>query len=165
MNSNHRPDPLDDAFAALRRMNVPDRPPDADVLARLAAGPLPVAQPVSFFRRRTLMRVTMCSAAAAVMVAATALILFNGSASVALADVIKAAEKHKLVKYNLTQGDEMKDGSALSPLVRVVYADLKTPRRRMEDHAIGSLSGAIDFEGVFVSDGKKNICVHTITET
>jgi hypothetical protein len=165
MNPNNRPDPLDEAFAALRRMTVPDRPPDADLLARLAAGPLPAAKPVSFFKRRNVMRLSVCSAAAAVLVAATTLILFNGSASIALADVIKAAEKHKLVKYKLTQADDMKDGGGVMPLVRIMYADLKAPRFRMEDHAIGSLSGAIDFEGVFVSDGKKNVCVHTITET
>ena len=110
------------------------------------------------------MRVTIWSTAAAVLVAVSALLLFTGSASVALADVIKAAEKHKLVKYTMTQADETKDGSSVIPSVQVAYADLKSPRFRLEQRDLGTMMGALDFESIFIRDVSKNVTMHILTE-
>jgi hypothetical protein len=167
MNTERNPEPLDEAFDALRRMPAPDRPADADakLLARLAAGASPAAQLVPLTRRRILMRVTSWSLAATVLVAAGGVFLFGGNPPVLLADVLKAADKHNLVMYTMTQTDETKEGSAVQPLVQTVYADLKAPRSRMRDWAPGSQSGALDFESVFVRDATKNTTMHVITET
>jgi hypothetical protein len=166
MNTQQNHEPLDEAFDLLRRLPVPERPADADaqVLARIAAGPLPAAPPVSLSRRRILMRVTKWSLAASVLAAVAGILYVGYSPTPALADVLKAAEKHKLVKYTMTQADETKDGSSLSPLVQVAYADLKAPRFRTESKALGHLSGALDFECVFVRDAKKDISMRIITE-
>jgi outer membrane lipoprotein-sorting protein len=166
MNTQQNPNPLDEAFDFLRRLPIPDPPANANaqVLARLAAGPLPSAPSVSLSRRRILMRVTKWSLAASVLAAVAGILYFGYTPASALADVIKAAEKHKLVKYKMTQTDETKDGSSVIPLVQEVYADLKAPRFRQGSKSIASLSGAIDAESIFVIDGSKNVTMHTITE-
>jgi hypothetical protein len=163
------PDPtkssLDQAFDALRRMEAPERPSDSELLARLAAGLSPAAHPVSTSRRRVLMRLTKLSLAASVLVAAAGVLFMGGFPMPALGDVLEAAGKHKLVKYKLTQADENKEGSTAIPLVQAAYADLRAPRFRLETRDAGSLSGAIDFECVFVRDTRKDLCVRTITES
>ena len=112
MNTERNPEPLNEAFDALRRMPAPDRPADADakLLARLAAGASPAAQLVPLTRRRILMRVTSWSLAATVLVAAGGVF-------------------------------------------------------RTRDWSPGTLSGAVDFESVFVRDATKNTTMHVITET
>src|SRR5262249_54284999 len=102
--------------------------------------------------------------AASVLAAVAGILYFAYSPTPALGDVLRAAEKHKLVKYTMTQTDETKDGSAVSPLVQVAYADLKAPRFRTEQKHLGNLSGALDFECVFVRDAEKDITLRIITE-
>jgi hypothetical protein len=169
MNTERDPEPLDEAFDALRRMPVPDRPADADadLLARLAAGPSPAAGPAPPTDRRMVMRIATWSLAASALAAVGGVLLLTGSPSVALADVLKATEKHKLVKFTSTQSVETKDGSAVEPLVQTVYADLKAPRSRTVQWTPGHLSGALDFEFVSVRDARKekNVAIHIITET
>ena len=78
------------------------------------------------------MRILVPSAAAAlVLLAGLGWFLLNSTTSVALADVVKAAEKHKLVKYKQSQTTDTKDmvGAATDS---IVYADLKTLRFRNE---------------------------------
>lgn len=100
------PDPLDAAAAAFRAMPVPERPADAVVLARLTRESL------------------------------SGVLLFGGSPPVALADVVKAAERHKLVKYKMTMTTETipPAGITADPPVTtfemVLYADLRAPRFR-----------------------------------
>ena len=166
MTTDQRPDPLDAAFAAIRRSPVPERPSDDALLAQLnSSGTKMPDKPVSPFTRRNLMRVTIWSTAATLLVASCTLFLFTGSAPVALADVIKAAKKHKLVKYKMTQTDETKEGSSVEPLVQTAYADLEAPRSRIVAWTPGHLSGAIDFESVYVRDATRNVLMHVITET
>jgi hypothetical protein len=155
-------EPLDAAFDALRRMPVPERPPDAELLARLATGLSPAAAPLALLRRRMLMRLATGSAAAAVLALAAGVFLLTGSPTAALADVVKAAEKHKLVRYKLKQTTEDKTNGTASG-ESVVYADLRTPRSRTEDGGL-TINGAVDFRSVFVQDGKKDRCLHVITE-
>src|SRR5262245_4979136 len=95
------PDSLNEAIEAFQRIGVPQRPSDADVLARLGALQGGTARPAPHppsTRRGHLLRLLVPSAAAALL--ATGLVgwlLLGGTASIALADVIKAAQKHKLV--------------------------------------------------------------------
>jgi hypothetical protein len=159
------PDPLDQAAVAFRQMPVPGRPPDDPLLAKMTAGPSPAAEPDPPSRRSLLMRITSWSLAASVLVVAGGVLLFSGAPSVALGDVIKAAEKHKLVKYRMTEATETKDGGAVLPNVSVAYADLKAPRFRTELRMPGHLGGAIDFESLMVQDAKKGVMMCVTTET
>jgi hypothetical protein len=130
------PDQLDAAVAAFQTMPVPDRPADDVVLARLAAGTMPAAEPVSRSRRKLLMRVATWSLAASVLAAVGGVLLFGGTPPVALADVVKAAEKHRLVKYRCTFVTEADPppGVTVNPTEwsneSVMYADLRAPRYR-----------------------------------
>ncbi len=166
MNTQQNPEALDDAFDAIRKMPVPDRPVDLDakLLACLVAGPLPATPSVSLSRRRILMRVTKWSLAATIVAVVAGLLFLGDSPAPALADVLKAAEEYKLVKYKMTQGCETKDGSAVEPEVDTAYADLKSPRFRRVMFSPGMHKGGLDFESVFVTDFSKNVTMHMITE-
>jgi hypothetical protein len=91
----------------------------------------PVANPFPT-NRRYLMRTLVSSAAAAVILVAGLVLFFLSSApSVALADVVEAAKKYKLVKYKHEQTDVVND-VAVGPLEKAYYADLKALRLRWE---------------------------------
>ena len=93
--------------------------------------PLSIPSPL---KRRYLMRLLVSSAAAVlVLISGLVLFLLNGAASLALADVVKAAEKHKLLRVKMTQVTETTD--PLVPrgeLTTTEYWDLKAPRTRYE---------------------------------
>jgi hypothetical protein len=136
MSDDRRPraDPLEEAVQAFRRMTVPDPPPDADVLARLgtAAADATPAVPVPFSpKRRYLMRLVVPSAAALVLLGTAAVFLLTTTPSPTLADVVQAAEKHKLVKYKQVQTTDTRDMVGAST-ESTVYADLKALRFRSE---------------------------------
>jgi hypothetical protein len=132
-HSQPTPDPLEEAIAAFRHMAVPDRPADADVLARLG----PVSRP-PFSKRRYLMRILVPSAAAALLLTGgLGLWLLNGTASVALAQVIQAAQKHKLVRYKQVETCDDKANNIVASGEYVCHADLKSPRTRSEHLADG----------------------------
>jgi hypothetical protein len=160
MSSNPEPDPLDAVFDAIRREPVPDRPPDAELLARLAAGPSPAAQPVTLARRRMIMRIAKWSVAAAVLAAVGAAVLFTSSANIALADVLKAAENHKLVKFKATvtityhPGGEEENSETK---VELVYADLRAARFRQESPE--AVRGRFRSSGYEVRDHAKDRCL------
>ncbi len=168
--SADQPDePLQEALDFLKRMPAPTRPPELDraLLDRFTAGSSPAVGLVSLTRRRDyMMRWTNWSLAGGAFVVAAGLLLMAFlSPSVALGDVLKEAEKHRLVKYKMTQKDEVKSGENISPLTQTVYADLKAPRSRMLVWMPGHLSGAVDFESVYIHDQAKNLAFHKITET
>jgi hypothetical protein len=140
MSTDPEPDPLDAVFDAIRREPVPDRPPDAELLARLAAGPSPAAQPVTLAGRRMIMRIAKWSLAASVLAAVGAAVVLTGSPNIALADVVKAAEKYKLVKFKqsitttatpppgvIIDDPTMLEG-AYTPTI--IYSDLRAARSR-----------------------------------
>jgi hypothetical protein len=132
--------PLERALDALRDMPVPDaRPADADVLARLAsASP---SAPVSPKRRNWMRIATRWSLAAGVLIAGAAVYFLSAPPS--MADVIKAAEKHNLVRYKVEQTTEDKDnGTGTSQMVH--YADLSKPRWRIEGVPVTTLNGNVE---------------------
>src|SRR5262245_4527384 len=109
MSENQQPnhDPLEEAIGAFRRMTVPDGPPDAEVLAQLGTGPRDTAGPHSIpfpWRRRYLMRLLIPSAAATLLALLVGgLLLMNGTAPVAFADVVENVKNAKSVTYVLKE--------------------------------------------------------------
>jgi hypothetical protein len=160
MSTDRQPDPLDAVFDAIRREPVPDRPPDAELLARLPAGPSPAAQPVTLARRRMIMRIAKWSLAAAVLAAVGAAVFFTSSANLALADVLKATEKHKLVKFKATvtityhPGGEEENSETK---VELLYADLRAARFRQE--SLEAVRGPFRSSGYEVRDHAKDRCL------
>ncbi len=109
------------------------------------------------------MRTVIWSLAASLLVAVGGVLLFGGSPAVALADVVKAAEKHKLVKYKLTQSTEDKqNGNATGTWT--AFADLTAPRFRTERRGT-TLNGTVESVSVFVIDCRKDVCLHLLSET
>ncbi len=136
-NQQAKHDPLEEAIEAFQRMTVPERPSDAGVLAQLGTRRRDAAQPVSTpspSKRRYLMRLLVPSTAAAlILIGALGLFLLNSTPPVALADVIKAAEQHKLVRVKKTQVTETTDTfTPRGELTSTEYWDLKAPRTRSE---------------------------------
>jgi outer membrane lipoprotein-sorting protein len=165
-NRQSQDDRLEEAVKAFRQMTVPDRPPDAGVLAQFATAPgeaTPAVPVPSSPKRRFLMRLVVPSAAALVLLGTGALVLLTATPTLTLADVVKAAEKHKLVKYKNTQTTETKDGESGST-ERTTYFDLKSPRSRTEARII-TLNGAVESVSIQISDGQKNRFLHTLSET
>ena len=159
-------DSLDEAVEAFQRMNVPDRPVDAVVLARLDAEldgtTRPVAAGASSKRSRYFMRFLIPSAAAAVLViGGVGFLLLNGTASLALADVVKAAQKHKLVRYRQQQSTDT-EAQTGARVDSTVYADFTAPRLYSE-------SRANDPEGesvlLSVHDGKHHLTSNSRQKT
>src|SRR5262245_9714888 len=152
---------LDEAVEAFQRMNVPARPRDTDVLARLTAeldGNAPsVAIPCAPSRRGYL-RVLVPSAAAAILVMlGIGFLLLDGGASIALADVVKAAAKHKLVRYREQQISDAKTQIGAN-VESAVYADFTAPRlyseSRIDDPEGKSVLG-------IVHDGKHHLTTNS----
>lgn len=112
------------------------------------------------------MRVVSLSAAASI-VAAGAMIFLAGPPSVALADMVKAAEKHKLVKYTLKETFEDENNAAVKvgTSTYVGYADLTAPRFRQERPKILTLNGAVESSSYTVQDNTKNRILRVFTET
>jgi hypothetical protein len=104
------------------------------------------------------------AAAASVAAVALAAFLLAGNAAPALADVVKAAEEHRLVRYKIVQTTEDKAGGATATSILTAYADLRAPRFRTEGGG-PALNGAVMSRSVSVSDGRKGRGLHTITET
>jgi hypothetical protein len=177
MSENHQPDHdrLEEAIEAFQRMTVPDRPLDAEVLARLGDGRGHKTGPTStaiFSKRRYLMRrILVPSAAAAVvlLVAGLGLLLLNNTPAFALGDVVKAAEKHKLVKYKNAETAEVKPGTGSGnpseTSISTAYADLQAPRFRQQFEKYLSLNGAIEVVMFHVHDVKKGRALHVLSET
>jgi outer membrane lipoprotein-sorting protein len=169
----HDPDNLvDAAFEALRGMAIPDPPPIDPLLAQmnslaasrsLVAGNTP--QPQRFYMRPMFRYAVAASFLIAVFFG---LILFTASTPLALADVVKAAEKHKLVRYKVKQSVESNKGPNAT-LNDICYVDLKAPRSRSGgwDKGTRPYAQGTNLEGysVWIVDGKKGLALHAITET
>lgn len=152
---NHREDPLDDVIAEFRRIRVPDRPPDEMVLARLVPPverPGPSALPSPLLIRRLLMLPAFRYA-----VAAAALIVISGwlalvpSSTPALAEVIKATEQHKLLRFQSRQTTDDKETGLTASGTRTVHVDLTVPRVR-EEERFKTFNGILDFSYSAVYD-------------
>jgi hypothetical protein len=162
---------LEEAIEAFQWMPVPDAPPDASILdASVLARPidertdkgllLPV--PSSAKRRGSRRRWLIPSAAAAVLVTAgMAWLLLQGAASVALADVVKAAAKHKLVRYQQQRIADTPEQSG-AVLASTVYADLTAPRLYSESR-VNDQSGESILLGIH--DGKHHLTTNSRPRT
>jgi hypothetical protein len=158
-------DLLDDVVTQFGRMSVPDPPPDADVLAKFVRREAEFRPLVSQASLRTIfMRpVVGYGAAVALLLASVAWLISSSSTSFALADVIKAAERHKLVRYKLKQTTDDKingHGEAVS----TAYADLKAPRFRTETGG-KTFNGVLEYKSVSVQDNQANRLLSLLTQT
>ena len=106
------------------------------------------------------MRIASYTLAASVL-AGVGFVLFLGSPRVALADVIKAAEKYKLVKYKMTETAEQDEEPKTGTSEYTCYADLKSARVR-RDMRLTSLNGALDVHIWSVQDNGKNRIVTSL---
>lgn len=160
------PDPLDEVIAEFRRMATPDRPADDELLAQLVfrrADTAPSSSTTPRSLRRFLMRpIVRYSMAAAVLLGALGWLFVSSSSSVALADVIKAAEKYKFVRCKVKQiCDDKRIGTAEGTVT--VYVDLKTPRMRQEHRGPG-LNGALECSSIMVRDCQQDRFLNLMTE-
>jgi hypothetical protein len=156
---------LNEAIEAFQRMTVPQGPSNAGVLAHLgdreSTTARPVTSPSPSTWRRYLLGLLVPSAAAALLVAGlVGWLLLSSRASVALADVVKATEKHKLVRYR-EQITKYKDNSDARH-ESIVHADLRAPRLRSESLLASSAS-----EAVFLSvhDGRLHLTTNSRQKT
>lgn len=157
------PDPLEAAASAFRSMPVPEPPPTEELIAQLNAESAPVSHLPFPNRRRTLMRLATLSAAAALL--AGGVLFFAAPTAPALADVVKAAEKHTLVKYKMTETSEPEDGKGptAGTATSVSYADLRTPRFRTERKTL-TLNDAVESTYYTVQDSAKGRVLRVLRE-
>src|SRR5262249_14177822 len=129
------PDLLGDAIAAFQRMDVPDRPREANVFVRINAHRSSCVGPGSSrtgLNRRRIIQVLLSSAAVLLLLTGgLARFSRNGAAPPAVADVVKSARNHKLVRYKQRQ-TVSRDEVTVAQIDRTLYADLATPRLRIE---------------------------------
>ena len=155
-------DALEEAIAAFRQMPVPERPGDDEMLARLAgtrrAGRFRMRQEPARWPSR---RAILSSAAAAVLCALCGWFLLGQSTTVALADVIQAAQKHRLVRYKQMQIiDEGQRGDVAPD--RTVLADLQAFRVRSETRV---REKGLESDSVVIQDARKNRLLMLSTDT
>jgi hypothetical protein len=131
-------DLLDRAVRALRDGGPPAGPPPelvASTVAAMSQSRVASQSARADERRKRIMRYVRYSSAAAavalVLLGGLAVVLWQGTPSVALADVVKAAQKHKLVRYQTKETST--DAAGLTGTSEwTVFADLKAPRFRKE---------------------------------
>lgn len=157
--TDHQEDPLDEVIAGFRRMPVPDRPDDDDLLARLAhprAGVGRTPPPSSHPFRRFLMRPAVrYVSAAAFLLGALGWLALSPSPSLALEEVIKAAEQHKLVRFQMKQTTDDRENRATASGTSTAYVDLVVPRLRLETRS-KTLNEVLDFNCTQVYDYQKD---------
>jgi hypothetical protein len=151
-------DSLNEAIDAFQRMCVPQGPSNADILARLGAFQSDMVRPVSptspSTRRGNLLRFLVPSAAVALLLTGVVtLLLLDSTASIALADVVKAAKKHSLVRYR-EQITHRTD--------KLVHADLTAPRLHSEGRVAYSGGEAISLS---VHDGRRHLTTDSRQKT
>ena len=161
-------DRLDEAFDAFRRMAVPDFPAIESLLSQLNATSDGAVRPSATFPsnfRRFCMRPLFRYAVAASALVAVLVASFSAVATKpALADVVKAAEKHRLARYKVKQTTEDKSNGLTGSGESVAYADLAAPRFRMESGGL-TLNGTVRTSHTFVQDGRKGVALGVLTET
>lgn len=129
-------DALDELIGAFRRMPVPPVP-DVALLFRRPQSQLATTEfaGISPSRRfwRFLMRPSVrYGLAATILTIVFGWLAFGPSSSLALADVIHAAEQHKLVRYKLEMTSAERPGQPRQESRATVYVDLVRPRSRFE---------------------------------
>jgi hypothetical protein len=156
MTENHD-DPLDEIISEFRRMAIPDPPDHLSVLSRMGspqARDAGAATTVFLSARSFLMRPTVrYLSAAALLLAALAWLTLGSSGSVALAEVLRATEQHKLVRFQMREITHQAVGVLESK--QTVYADLEAPRLRRESRNI-SMNDVIENNCVWVGDYQKD---------
>jgi hypothetical protein len=162
----HQPihDSLEDAIEAFERMSVPDRPLDAVVLAQLDTELNHKARPsrisASSQRGRYLLRFLVPSAAAVLVLGLIGLLLLSDSTSKALAEVVNAAKKHKLVRHHQ---EEIRGADAEDvPLHSTIYADFTAPRFYSETRISGANGGSVRLS---IHDGKHHLTTDSREKT
>lgn len=154
---------LDRAVAEFRQMPVPPAPANDTLLAQLTAGTSPAVESLVLLRRRQLMRLMKWSGAAAAVAAVCGVLTLGGRPSVAMADVIKAAAKHNIVRYSLMETSE--SGDTKGTASTICYADLKSPRTRWDREPILTFNGAVESSSFQVWDFAKNRHLVVTSET
>jgi hypothetical protein len=169
MSTNHQPshDPLEQVIHAFGQMTIPDQPSDSKVLTRIDALDRPATRisPISFSSNSSflLRRLVPSTVAALVLLGFLGLFFLNNTSSIALADVVKAAEMHKLVKYKVTQTtDDKRNGTASGE--SVMYADLAAPRYREERKGL-TLNKTVEMAFILIRDGRKDRTLSMLTES
>ena len=110
--------------------------------------------------------------AAAILVGVLAWLGQVAPGPVALADVIRATERHALVRYRLKQFTIDRNFPDVKPdesddsrwLKSTVYVDLATPRLRLEYPTKKSFNDMVDFTCVMTQDNRKDRFLRVITE-
>jgi hypothetical protein len=154
---------LEQAIAAFRQMPVPDRPADAELLARFDAlqpfGPLPIARLPK--RKLASWAILPYAAAASILLGIAGWALFGRTGSLALAEVIQAARSHHFVRYKQGQivDDVFKGPTAPD---RTVLADLRSFRIRSASRVI---DGNMEYVVVITQDARKNRNLSLSTDT
>ena len=128
-------DPLDDVVAAFRRMHVP-LTPGPDLLFPRPAAPGATGETAGNHWSRVVWRFLMrpkvrYGSVAAMLVVALGWLTLGQSRSFALAEVICAAEQHKVVRYKFRWTAGEKAGGP-SEMKGTVFVDLLRPRTRFE---------------------------------
>lgn len=163
--SDHREDPIDEVVNEFRRVPVPDRPADervltllADAWSRSAPDPTPPCHPI----RRILMRPAFRYVSAAALLVVFGWLALGPPRSLALADVIKAAEQHSLVRFQATQTTDDRETRLTASGVRTVYVDIRVPRVR-EEEGHKTFNGILDFRYTAVYDYRRDRFLALVT--
>ena len=156
--TDHEDDKLDEVISAFRRMPVPAPPDHSDLLSRLTpAGAGDGRSPSAALRlaRSFLMRPSVrYLSATALLLGALVWLVLSLSSPIALAEVIQATERHKLVRYQLRDIFDDKTAVAVEQK-RTVYADLTAPRLRFELKK-RTLNDVLEATSVMVQDNQKD---------
>jgi hypothetical protein len=159
-------DRLDKAISAIQEMPVPQSPGARALVAALptpAADPNHSVSPSHSMRSYFMRRVIPLSAMAAGMLLAVWSLTLNSTASSALAQVIEAATKHKVVRCRFQTSAEIKaklraDGEEEfvdASSDEVVYFDLALPRIRVERRE-KTINDAVQSDWVTVQDNRED---------
>ena len=128
-------DPLDDVVAAFQRMPVPETP-GPELLFRRPTAPSATGETAGNTPSRILWRFLMrpkvrYGSAVAIIVVALGWLALGQSRSFAFAEVVRAAEQHKVVRYKFHWIGGHKVGEP-SESKGTVFVDLLLPRTRFE---------------------------------
>jgi hypothetical protein len=148
MNDNYTPqgdDAVDRAVAAFQQMPVPERPHDDAMLACLASRRSSVNHPMAqttYIKRRFFMRPAFhLATAAAILIGVGAWLLWSPAGPVALAEVIQAAQRHKLVRHRMEFTVQDENGSNSEMITS--YLDLQAHQSR-EEHRRLTVKGELE---------------------
>lgn len=152
-------DKLDEAVRAFQRMPVPQAPVGLPWPESESSSVSPLS-PARRFYMRPAFRYAL---AASLLVAAVGALFWGNGSNLVLADVVKAAQKHHVVRYRVKQTTDAKQMGSAS-LESVAYADLRAPRFRSESGGL-TLNRTVKMAHYFVLDGVKDRTLGVLTET